>query len=393
VLVLAGCGGRPEPMSGTDAADSSTDPCEGAVFEYRDVCFRAHTVAAIGSQYPAEYPFDLDGEPGDELISVVDDRVSVYRFEGDDFALVAVAEIPSNDNEASGIVVAEFDEVQGLDLIVSSAGRYAALYHLDEAGAPTLVGQTAFAGGRSGAFGGPRAVGPDASGRWRVVAEYENGQNFAAPDPLALWEVQGTELVQVERLDVQSELCEVSDCGGGDFDGDGRTDVVCTISESCSNIQNEYQDQVVLLAQADGTVSAAVYPEKWVQSFVTTDLDGDGITDLVDYRWYRMGDGAGGLGPATRIELPSHTSSGWSLLSAGDLDGNGDVEVVIAEHTRALVFDDIVGGPQTFEMFEVSDASLAFKSAWPKAAVDVNADGIVDLRMQDRTILVSELSK
>jgi hypothetical protein len=391
VLVLAGCGGRTGSTTGAEAADSSTEPCEGAVFEYRDVCFHSFSVEAVG-RYPFRYPFDLDGEPGHELIGVRDDQVKVYRFDGQGFVLAHEAETPPGVSEYPGIVAGEFDEIPGLDLIIAEAGKWAAFYHLDEDGAPTLVGQTALAGGSSVAMEQPVAIGPDTSGRWRVVGHYENAQEIPARDALALWEIQGTELVQVERLDLQSDLCNVSDCGNGDFDGDGRTDVVCTISVTCTNVSKDYKDQVVLLAQPDGTVSVAVYPEKWGQYFVTTDLDGDGITDLVDSLWYRMGDGKGGLRPATELELPPPPMLDWDLVSAGDLDGNGDIEVVIGDYTHALVFDDIVGAPQSYEMFEVNDPSLGFSSTRTAAAIDVNADKIADLPMWD-SLLVSELRK
>ncbi len=192
-------------MTGTDAADSSANPCEGAVFEYRDVCFHAHVVAPIGDWYPAEYPFDVDGEPGDELVGANEDGVSVYRFDGEEgFVLVGAADTPSEASLSSGVVAGEFDEIPGLDLIVSERGQNAAFYHLED-GAPTLLGVTKLGGG-SEAFAGPVAVGPDASGRWRVVAHYDDGGEISGQDPLALWEVQGTTLVQVERLDLPSEL-------------------------------------------------------------------------------------------------------------------------------------------------------------------------------------------
>jgi hypothetical protein len=390
MFLLAACNGQPDTTT-TQGDETSADPCEQPAFEYRDVCFIPHSVEAMGYDHPLE----LDGEPGHELVGVGDEHVTIYRFDGEGFALIGEAEAPpALDLMPDHVIAAELDEVPGLDLVVSERGEWAALYHLDQDAAPTLVGQTMFNAPSNRAFEAPVAIGPDASGRWRVLARFEDANASELLDPLALWEVQGSSFVEVERLALASGACEIVGCAGGEFNGDGRNDAVCTLDDVCPSDQpGNSLVTVVLLAQADGSVTTMEYPMVEGADFVT-DLDGDGITDLVgtsvmNTLWYLLGDGTGGLDPATSIDLPAAPSLGWSLSSIGDLDGNGDLELVLGDDLHALVFEDVVAAPQTYEMVEVN--GLEFQASGVDVPIDVNGDHIVDLPMRGRTLLVSQL--
>jgi hypothetical protein len=388
----AGCKGQPDTMASTQGDETGADACDQPVFEYRDVCFTAHSVEAMGYDHPLE----LDGEPGHELVGVGDERVTIYRFDGEGFVLLGEAEAaPTLDLMPDDVIAAELDDTPGLDLVVSERGEWAALYHLDEDAAPTRVGQTLFDAPSDRAFEAPVAVGPDANGRWRVVARFDD-PNSELLDPLALWEVQGSTFEQVERIDLVTGACEIKSCAGGEFNGDGRADAVCTLDDVCPSDQpGNSLVNVVLLAQADGTVTTIEYPMA-IGGHIITDLDGDGITDLVgagvlNTLWYLLGDREGGLEPGVWLDLPTPPSLGWSLSSVGDLDGNGNSEVLLGDAVHALVFDDVVGAPQTYELLEVN--GLEFQASGIHVPIDVNADAIVDLPMRGRTLLVSQLRR
>lgn len=393
--MLAGCTGRPAvddstTDSGTHGtgAETSTGRCEGAALEYHGVCFFAHSV----DPFDHDHPLDLDGVPGDELVGVNDGKVSVHRWNGAGFDLVGESDLPQVVPSAS-VVAGEFDDTPGLDLIVAEGGEWAALYHVN-GGAPAWVATTMMSEVSSDdGFESPVAVGPDDDGRWRVVAHFDNDA-YAPMDPLALWTVQGGTLVD-ERIDLPTDACSFAGCVGGDFDADGRRDAVCTLMDSCSDPAPEQDTlHVVLLAQANGSVSATAYPTKDVDmSAIAVDLDADGRSDILGWTasWYRLTSSDGSLGPVVLVERPDKVDIGWNVVSLGDIDGDADMEILLGDGAHGLLFPDLVAQPDDTMTLEVAD-DLGFKYGTVRDPIDVNRDGVVDLPMRDRILLVSEIA-
>jgi hypothetical protein len=384
VVLALGCNERPCSTS----ADEGSLACDGAALEYHNVCFFPHSVGATG----AEHPVDFDGQPGHELIGVEDQRVLIHKFDGDGFVLVGEAALPGETSSQAGVIVGELDDVPGLDLTVTEPGKWAAVYHREETGALSLVDQTNFQASESlnRAFKQPVAVGPDAMGRWRVVAHYENGVEYVSSNPLALWEVQGATWVQAERFELPTGACELMACAGGDLNGDLRRDAVCTIEDVCGNDSPEDDIvHVVLLAQADGAMSVAAYPTKDIDtSFFLADLNDDGMTDLLGWTagWYRLANSGGGLGPVVQVDKPAAPMQQWYVLAMGDIDGDQDDEIVLGDHEHGLVLTDVVETPQTWETLVVTGVEFSIG----RASIDVNGDEIVDLPMREGVLLVSE---
>jgi hypothetical protein len=401
-FILVGCNGRPVAMetsddsnattsadSGDTGTDTSADTCEGAALEYHGVCFFPHSVEAMGH----DHPLDLDGEPGHELVGVDDGKVSVHKWNGDGFDLVGEADLPGEvaSPANTGVVAGEFDDEPGLDLIIAESGEWAALCHLTENDAPGFVAATVIAGGSG--LSGPIAVGPDGNGRWRVVAHYDNGEEYVGSQPLGLWEVESGALVS-ERLELPTEACSFQGCAGADFNGDGRQDAVCTLEDVCPNDPPE-QDivHVVLLAQGDGSVAAMAYPTAIGGRGEPNDLDADGDLDLLgkwggNRLWYRPGVGSG-LGDSALLDLIEPAASSWNLVSIGDLDGDSDIEVIFGAQRTVLVFENVLTAPDE-QLLEVNDDNLEFL---PRAAkpLDVNGDGVPDLPMAPSALLISEV--
>ncbi|NJK30895.1 MAG: hypothetical protein HC927_00020 [Deltaproteobacteria bacterium] len=395
-LLLLACNGR---TASDDTPDSGSDPCEGAALEFHGVCFYAHSVEAMGY----EHPLDLDGQPGHELVGLAEAKVSVHRFDGDGFTLVGEAALPGEASPGirSAALTGEFDDVPGLDLVVISEGSWVALYHLDATGAPTLAWQHGFSSNddKNNSLFWPVAVGPDSEGKWRIVAHYDNSDEIVGSDPLALWEVQGTTWVD-ERIDLPPPSCALEKCAGGDFDGDGRQDAICSfldVPDGCpSGPSVEEFIHVVLSAQADGGVSVTTYPiakEEGNFHFYVGDLDGDQISDLV---WemgggtlrYRLG-GASGFGSIVPLTPPEPPELYWNVISLGDLDADGNSDLILGDSYHGLVIDDVVGAPDRYELFEMNDENAILG----RASVDVNGDGVLDLAMSMRRLLVSEVTQ
>lgn len=389
-FLLVACNGRPFGEAGTkgDVGNDDGDPCEGAALQYADVCFFPHSVELTGY----EHPLELDGEPGHELVGLEDGKVSVRKWNGNGFDLVGDAETPPKVSSPLRVVSGEFDDEPGLDLIVSEKGEWATLYHLDSAGRPMFVHTTSLSASKTThAFESPVAVGPDAEGRWRIVAHFNDDEESSTSDHLALWEVQGTTLVD-DRLDLPTDACEFSGCSAGDFNGDGRQDAVCTIMEYCTDPSPAEQIvHVVLLAQADGSVIANAYPTSvGPGSVMEGDLDGDAMADLVARveLVYRLADGGGGLEPAVVGELPPAPDIRWRAVSLGDVDGDTDAEFVLGEQNEMLVVQDYLGDATTHERRTVEGFEFGAVVGRP---VDVNGDGVVDLPVLGDALLVSEI--
>jgi hypothetical protein len=163
----------------------------------------------------------------------------------------------------------------------------------------------------------------------------------------------------------------------GDLDGDGDLDLV-----------SGGIDSRVYVWQNDGSPFSGAWTKQEagshtsdVRSVAAGDLDGDGDLDLVSggddgkvYAW--QNDGSPFSGAWTRQEVGSHTSYVYSV-AAGDLDGDGDLDLVS-------------GGWDTKVNVWQNDGS-PFSGAWTKqevgshfavhavAAGDLDGDGDLDL--------------
>jgi len=129
----------------------------------------------------------------------------------------------------------------------------------------------------------------------------------------------------------------------GDLDGDGAADVAVSNGERNVN---------VLLNSGDGAFAPAVdYPAGLSYAIILRDLDGDGRADLVVANepvpgavgdiavLLNNGDGTF----ATAARYPMGTLENPFLVAGGDLDGDGDVDLVvlgIGQRTAGVLFND-----------------------------------------------------
>jgi len=388
IAIVFGCNGR--PVDSDDTPPANTDhpipgPCEGAALEYGDVCFYPYSVEVM--RY--DHPLDLDGELGHELVGVGDGKVSVHKWNGDGFVLLGEADLPGEVAASvnAGVVAGEFDDVPGLDLVVAQSGEWVALYHLTESGAPEFVSKTMMSGGYG--FGRPVAVGPDDDGRWRVIAHFDN-DDYVPSDHIALWEVQGTTFVD-ERLDLPIKTCSFEYCVGGDFNSDGRRDAICTLMDYCTDPGPEEDvAHIVFLAQGDGSVAVEAYPSIGPPRFLAADLDNDGFTDLVSTNMVRLGDGAGGLSAViANLDLPPSLRLRWSVVSIGDIDNDGNIDLLLGDYEHGVVYRDRVSDPGAFQSLTLN-GGYEF-GPYNRHVIDVNGDGVIDLPVRNRGLLVSEV--
>ncbi len=123
-----------------------------------------------------------------------------------------------------------------------------------------------------------------------------------------------------------------------DLDGDGLADVAVGDSDSFSATQHVY----VYLGSPQGppaspsaVLSAPAPVERYSESIASAgDVDGDGYVDLVvgspheDTVYLHRGGPGGPANPGVAIVGPTGSGLGWSVSGAGDVDGDGYADVV-----------------------------------------------------------------
>jgi hypothetical protein len=154
----------------------------------------------------------------------------------------------------------------------------------------------------------------------------------------------------------------------GDFDGDGKMDMIWTDGSS------------MWMWTGNGTSFTSTYmrpyPTRWTV-VGTDDLDGDGKTDLI---WATNGEIAEWLmnGPAFTATYSQNLASGWRYLTAGDFDGDGKADLLLTNGTAMQMWTDFNAG--TFTQI----ATHSYPSGWTiLGAGDVDGDGKDDLLWRD----------
>ena len=190
----------------------------------------------------------------------------------------------------------------------------------------------------------------DGAGHFPVRRDWGVG---LAPNDVALGDVDGDarlDLVapssQLDRSEFQVVLNEgdmrfrarrdidvVGDAAGfaaADFDHDGIRDLIVAVAQSnADNLK-------LIFGNADGTLGDPVLVESFGNSMPTNviaaDFDGDGWTDAAasvfspgNSMRVWINDGAGTLLPSVEYEAGGNPGS----LAAGDLDGDGDLDVIV----------------------------------------------------------------
>ena len=193
-----------------------------------------------------------------------------------------------------------------------------------------------------------------------------------APDIVATDEDTGKLIVFANRRTSFPEVWRDDEGGSapalGDFDGDGRIDLVHRVGA-----------ELVVLKGGNAAFTKVRFTEPAAVSgaILAADLDRDGRADVIEMapaenRFYiRRGSAATVLGAATPTAMFRETP--W-LAFVGDFDGSGYPDIVSLPRTTAAM--EVLHDPA------VSSAAPVWQP-WsylgPAAAIDVNGDGVTDL--------------
>lgn len=190
----------------------------------------------------------------------------------------------------------------------------------------------------------------------------------------ALWQGDGD---YGSALEVDDDT--TVDAAAGDLDGDGDDDVVVATTGS---LKVHRADAGALTAVASWRAVGTAH------GVAVTDLDGDGFQDVVSWGrssattppvWISWGDGSMALGETTSISPEGATYV--SQFHAGDIDGDGLLDLVMTDTLDAVISLYRADGPRSYVAagtLSLHDGS-SFDASKQTVLADLDGDGDLDL--------------
>ncbi|MFO7610505.1 MAG: C25 family cysteine peptidase [Candidatus Krumholzibacteriia bacterium] len=337
---------------------------------------------------------DADGD-GDNEIVLASDEVYVWHHDGSELldgdgnsqSLGPLTDLKSV-LQPAGVVLAHLDQVPGMEMIISERGNTRAIHVLNRDGQnlPGWPQTLTTMPGDQWNWATPAVGDIDGDGDPEIVVCTLNGVVWA-------WHADGTE---VRDGDLNAATNGVFYVRAGatwefamsgpalvDLDGDGAKDIVFGTRNDSTGLRR------VMALRYDGT-DVAGFP--YVVSGPVLchpaigDLDNDGLQEIVVYTtWgtlYAIRQDGTNL-PGFPASLTTSVGTTWVTSPAlGDLDGDGDLEIVVAANTggtasRLLVFDTT--GANAGKLKTGWPQHLPGSSEGSPTLGDINGDGNVDI--------------
>ncbi|MBE0567099.1 MAG: VCBS repeat-containing protein [Krumholzibacteria bacterium] len=372
------------PSEPTAVFSQSTAPPELAAFP---LGFGAETSShlAVG---------DVDGD-GDFEIVLASDEVYVWHHDGGELVdgdansqtLGPMTDL-NTVLQPAGVVLAHLDQVPGLEMIISERGNTKAIHVFNRDGQelPGWPQTLTTMPGDQWNWATPAVGDIDGDGDPEIVVCTLNGVVWA-------WHADGTEVRDGDNNAATNGVFyvragatwEFSMSGPAleDLDGDGAKDIVFGTRNDSTG-----QRRVMALRYDGSNVAGFPYVVSGpvLCHPAIGDLDNDGLQEIVVYTtWgslYAIRQDGTNL-PGFPASLTTSVGTTWATSPAlGDVDGDGDLEIVIAANTagtasRLLVFDTT--GANAGKLKTGWPQHLPGSSEGSPVLGDINGDGQVDI--------------
>ena len=166
----------------------------------------------------------------------------------------------------------------------------------------------------------------------------------------------------------------------GDFNGDGKPDLA--VANTCINGECRNGSVTIELNQGDGTFAATATYDTGVspEAIAAGDLNNDGKIDLVVTNGSTnsvsilLGNDNGTFTPGMAVKL--HNRVEPSGITLADMDGDGTLDLVVAENVTSQVAISLGNGDGTFRPAHAFDAGGLASAV---AVGDFNGDGKMDV--------------
>ncbi|WP_143131993.1 VCBS repeat-containing protein [Methylobacterium sp. 174MFSha1.1] len=250
-------------------------------------------------------------------------------------------------------------------------------------------------------------------GRTDVVWQYRNAQDPQDPrnGSTYLWEMNGSQVVAEGPVDTPRDPGWTI-AATGDFDGDGKSDLLLRFADPARPADARTgqtmivtMDGLATKPESSGLTSVQVTDTNW-RIVGSGDFNGDGKADIV-WQYGNAANGADPLNGATDIWTMTGTtvlSEGvtslvagtdrWGVAGIGDFNGDGIADLLFRYHNAAdaadllngMLYDFTMGGRNGNNVVSAAPLARQVDESWDVATVaDLNGDGRTDLLFRNKS--------